>query len=787
MPPARRYPSCPRRSVFCLFVQTLVKAGELAHGIDQAAELPGQKHLAGNLNRVFGAVALTQLRAAKIRENGSFHDGAGTQLVGINGILPLAAHLFLPSGCLDEGGVLLLGQGADLERGRLAVLAQKTLGDDDLLFLAGHSGMQKCRKCAHKKYLLKSVAAQVGGVVERFQTLDAGIAEIEIVVQHGFLVIQNGQRDIAGQYAAIVAHYLRAHAGRGVLVGDGDVKQILHAVFDVVQHHIGEQVGAVGAEIDVAGTGLGDTVGLFLHLSGADGLHVRSLNACNGLDVPHTCGFQNAAVPGNGDFALCTVQGVLGHQITHLCTSLRHIQGDIDLVGAAHGLNGQRDEHGILCLACFHNDIRLAVEVLDAAGCLDLIQIFDDGALVLPAAVLGVVHNAHIALGELLIQVVGNGVAQPHGAVVAVHLADLAGIGDQRVDVILHPDRAVVGVEHELACIDGIHILVVGHLGGDIHRIGNGGIRQVVGVGRAGKRTADPPDGFLRGQGGAIVHHQTAAHVDDKSGVRVGGIGFHQLREAAHFSVHALDKGLHCGLYGGILAVVQHGIEVVGLDVRQVGAVCDRVHLAVLAAGKLGADICGQSARAAEIHPAIAGQVCNGLASLLIFHHTVNDRGDLETARRFRQCSDDHHDVVASGAGVFCGSRQRGDGAGGLCAVRSGRAVKQQLGGCCGTVGAAEDHRCKAIVCIGDVVAGVGGQVFPGGDLYHLANGAPAHGFADRHLATITNGKVLLVLGAKFKVNAGPHLVLYSPGSACCHRCHSFQNSFTAASASARV
>ena len=114
-------------------------------------------------------------------------------------------------------------------------------------------------------------------------------------------------------------------------------------------------------------------------------------------------------------------------------------------------------------LACFHDDIRLAVEVLDAAGCLDLIQIFDDGALVLAAAVLGVVHNAHIALGELLVQVVGNGVAQPHGAVVAVHLADLAGIGDQRVDVILHPDGAVIGVEHELACIDGIHILVVGH------------------------------------------------------------------------------------------------------------------------------------------------------------------------------------------------------------------------------------------------------------------------------------------------------------------------------------
>ena len=310
----------------------------------------------------------------------------------------------------------------------------------------------------------------------------------------------------------------------------------------------------------------------------------------------------------------------------------------------------------------------------------------------------------------------------------------------------------------------------MGHLGRDVHRVGHHGVGQVVAVGRAGKRTADPPDGFLRGQGGSIVHHQTAAHVDDKAGVRVGCIGFHQLREAAQFGVHALDKGLHRVLYGGILAVVQNGIEVVGLDVRQVGAVCGRVDLAVLAAGKLGADICSQSARAAEIHPVIAGQVCNGLASLLILHHTVNDRGDLETAFGACQGGDDRNDVVASGARVFCGSRQRGDSAGGLCAVRSGRAVKQQLGGCCGAVGAAEDHGCKAIVYVCDVVAGIGSQVFPGGDLHHLANGTPAHGFANRDLAAVANGQILLVLGAKFKVNAGPHLVLYSPGSACCHR-----------------
>ena len=310
----------------------------------------------------------------------------------------------------------------------------------------------------------------------------------------------------------------------------------------------------------------------------------------------------------------------------------------------------------------------------------------------------------------------------------------------------------------------------MGHLGGDVHRVGNGGVRQVVGVGRAGKRATYPPDSFLRGQCSTIVHYQTAAYVDDKAGVRVGGIGFHQLREAANFVVHALDKGLHRSLYGGILAVVQHGIKVVGFDVCQVGAVCGRVHLAVLAAGKLSADICGQSACAAEIHPVIAGQVCSGLACLLILHHTVNDRGDLETARRFRQCSNNHHNIIAPGTGEFCGSRQRGDGAGGLCAVRSGRAVKQQLGGCCGAVGAAEDHRRKAIVGIGDIVTGIGGQVISGGDLHHLANGTPAHGFADRDLAAVANGQILLVLGAKFKVNAGPHLVLYSPGSACCHR-----------------
>ena len=146
-------------------------------------------------------------------------------------------------------------------------------------------------------------------------------------------------------------------------------------------------------------------------------------------------------------------------------------------------------------------------------------------------------------------------------------------VGDRYVLERMLADGAVIGVEHELSRIDGIHILVVGHLGGNVHRVGNGGIRQVVGVGRAGKRTADPPDCLFRGQGGSIVHYQAAAHVDDKAGVRVGGIGFHQLREAAHFGVHALDKGLHRGFYGGILAVVQHGIKVVGLNVRQVGAV----------------------------------------------------------------------------------------------------------------------------------------------------------------------------------------------------------------------
>ena len=35
-----------------------------------------------------------------------------------------------------------------------------------------------------------------------------------------------------------------------------------------------------------------------------------------------------------------------------------------------------------------------------------------------------------IVLGELRIQVVGDGVAQPHGTVVAVHLADLRSVGE---------------------------------------------------------------------------------------------------------------------------------------------------------------------------------------------------------------------------------------------------------------------------------------------------------------------------------------------------------------------
>mgnify|MGYP007126657433 CR=1 FL=1 len=163
-------------------------------------------------------------------------------------------------------------------RGGFALFVEEAFGNDELLFLGGDGGVQKCRKCAHKNYLLKS-AAQIGRVFECFQTLDVGIAEIEVVIQHCLFGIEDGKRDVTGENTAIVAHYLRADAGCRVFVGDGDVEDVLHAVVDVVEHHINEQIGTIRAEIDVAGAGLLDAIGLGLHLAGADGLHIGSLDA----------------------------------------------------------------------------------------------------------------------------------------------------------------------------------------------------------------------------------------------------------------------------------------------------------------------------------------------------------------------------------------------------------------------------------------------------------------------------------------------------------------------------
>ena len=143
-----------------------------------------------------------------------------------------------------------------------------------------------------------------------------GTAGIDVIPNGGFEKWQDtGQRDLTGQHTAIIAHDLIAHAGRGVVVGDGDIKGFHYTSVDILQQHIGEQVAAVGTKVDIAGAGLRDTIGLFLHRAGADGLHVRGLNASHSLDVFHAADLCDAAITSDGDFAFGTVQGVLCKQI----------------------------------------------------------------------------------------------------------------------------------------------------------------------------------------------------------------------------------------------------------------------------------------------------------------------------------------------------------------------------------------------------------------------------------------------------------------------------------------
>nr|DAY65308.1 MAG TPA: hypothetical protein [Caudoviricetes sp.] len=308
-----QYPRGPRRSVFCFFVRAFIQAGQFVDGGDEFEELTGQQHLAGDLDRIFGVIVFAQLSAVKVGEYRCCHDHAAGIFVGIHLVLPLLTYLFLAGGCLEQGRIFFLGQGADLKRNRFAICAEKALGNDKLLFFRRNSGMQKCGKCAHKEYLLS--VAQIDRVGKCFQTVYLGVAEIEVIVQHGFVVVQDGQRDLTGQHTAIIAHDLIAHAGRGVVVGDGDIKGFHYTSVDILQQHIGEQVAAVGTKVDIAGAGLRDTIGLFLHRAGADGLHVRGLNASHSLDVFHAADLCDAAITSDGDFAFGTVQGVLCKQI----------------------------------------------------------------------------------------------------------------------------------------------------------------------------------------------------------------------------------------------------------------------------------------------------------------------------------------------------------------------------------------------------------------------------------------------------------------------------------------
>ena len=64
-----------------------------------------------------------------------------------------------------------------------------------------------------------------------------------------------------------------------------------------------------------------------------------------------------------------------------------------------------------------------------------------------------------------------------------VHLADLRSVGDQRELISYSADCTIIGIQDELAGIDGIHVLAVGQPGRDVHSIGIDGVGQVFAIG----------------------------------------------------------------------------------------------------------------------------------------------------------------------------------------------------------------------------------------------------------------------------------------------------------------
>ena len=146
-----------------------------------------------------------------------------------------------------------------------------------------------------------SSVTQLGRVVERLQPCHAGVSEVEVIIQHGLLIVQDGEGDGPGQVTAVVGHDLGANGGGGVVVGELDVKLRHHAGLDVLQHHICPQVCAV---VDVPRPSQLGPVVLVLDGAGADDPHIVGLNLRVGSDVAHTGYFHIFPVYCDKDFAL---------------------------------------------------------------------------------------------------------------------------------------------------------------------------------------------------------------------------------------------------------------------------------------------------------------------------------------------------------------------------------------------------------------------------------------------------------------------------------------------------
>ena len=152
------------------------------------------------------------------------------------------------------------------------------------------------------------IVAKRGGFAKSLKPRHARPRKVEVIVQHGFLIVEDGQRDRPGQGAAIVSHALGSKACSRIAVGDDNIELRHNACVDILQDHIRENIGSV---VDIPSSGQLCAVGFALNLSCADYAHILILNFGIRCDIAHPGNLYVAPVLSDKYFAFRTIDGIL--------------------------------------------------------------------------------------------------------------------------------------------------------------------------------------------------------------------------------------------------------------------------------------------------------------------------------------------------------------------------------------------------------------------------------------------------------------------------------------------